>query len=153
MLYFTQGDLFKSEAVALVNAVNTVGTMGKGIALQFKQAFPKNFKQYAAACKTNNLQPGKLLAVWDESVATGKKLIINFPTKLHWKNPSQYQYVEDGLAALAKLIEAENIPSIALPALGCGNGGLNWAAVREMIVKYLNALPVDIYVYEPPGTP
>lgn len=120
---YIKGNLFDPETDALVNAVNTVGVMGKGIALQFKQTFPHNYKVYRAACKNGELTPGVLLAVND--LALGKnKLIVNFPTKKDWKHKSEYEYVESGLVELAKLIKAENIKSIAIPALGCGNGGL-----------------------------
>lgn len=111
--------------------------MGKGIALQFKEAFPQNNKVYIAACKNKELEPGKLLAVWDSNLLLGKKLIINFPTKTHWRQPSRYEYIESGLQALVALIEKEKIQSVALPPLGCGNDGLDWAIVKPMIIKYL----------------
>lgn len=141
--------MLKADAQALVNTVNTVGVMGKGIALQFKEAFPHNNKVYVEACKRNELEPGKLLAVWDSNLHFGKKLIINFPTKVHWRNPSKYEYIEKGLIALVKLIKKENIQSIALPPLGCGNGGLSWPKVKEMITHCLGSLPIDISVFEP----
>lgn len=149
MIYFRKGDMLHSGAEALVNTVNTVGVMGKGIALQFKEAFPVNNKVYIEACKNKELEPGKLLPVWDTNLLLGRKLIINFPTKTHWRQPSKYEYVEKGLVALKALIEKEKITSIALPPLGCGNGGLDWKLVKPMIVHYLQNLPVDVYVYEP----
>ena len=117
MMQFITGDMMQSDAVALVNTVNTVGVMGKGIALQFKEAFRKNNKVYIDACKRNELAPGKLIAVWDENLQSGKKLIINFPTKVHWRQPSKYEYIEKGLDTLRILIQEENIPSIAIPPL------------------------------------
>ena len=149
MLSIVSGDMLKAEAEALVNTVNTVGVMGKGIALQFKEAFPHNNKVYINACKNKQLEPGKLLAVWDNNMLLGKKLIINFPTKTHWRYPSKYEYVEKGLVALVELIKKDGIQSIALPPLGCGNGGLEWPRVKEMISKYLGHLPIEITVFEP----
>jgi O-acetyl-ADP-ribose deacetylase (regulator of RNase III) len=149
MLQLIKGDMLKSKADALVNTVNTVGVMGKGIALQFKEAFPQNNKAYIESCKKNELEPGKLLAVWDSNLLTGKKLIINFPTKVHWRQPSKYEYIEKGLIALVELIKDQNIKSIALPPLGCGNGGLDWNRVKPMISQYLANLPIDVFVFEP----
>lgn len=149
MLNFTKGDLFSSEAEALVNAVNTVGVMGKGIALRFKETFPQNFKAYKKACTNKELRPGKLLAVWDANPATGKKLIINFPTKEHWRSPSQYDYVEQGLTELARYIETTGVQSVALPAIGCGLGGLDWSKVKQLIIQHLEKLNAAIVVYEP----
>jgi O-acetyl-ADP-ribose deacetylase (regulator of RNase III) len=149
MLQFQQGDLLHAPAQALVNTVNTVGIMGKGIALQFKEAFPSNYKVYADACKRNELAPGKLLAVEDHNLELGRKLIINFPTKTHWRQPSRYEYIEQGLAALKNLIKEKDIKSIAVPPLGCGNGGLDWDKVKPMITEYLGDLPANVIVYEP----
>lgn len=125
MLIYVQGDMLQAQTQALVNAVNTVGVMGKGIALQFKRAFPHNYKLYAEACKKKKLVPGKLLGVWDENLLLGRKYIINFPTKTHWRLPSRYEYIEQGLSALKDLLIAEKIQSVALPAPGCGNDGLD----------------------------
>ena len=149
MLQFLKGNLLDSPAESLVNTVNTVGVMGKGIALQFKEAFPVNNKIYITACKASQLQPGKLLAVKDHNALLGEKLIINFPTKKHWRHPSKYHYIEDGLQALVVLIQEQQIKSIAIPPLGCGNGGLDWVIVKQMIQKYLSPLPILVYVYEP----
>lgn len=149
MIIDEQGDLFASPAEALVNTVNTIGVMGKGIALVFKTAFPHNFRVYAAACKSKSLIPGKLLAVRDTSLLYGEKLVINFPTKTDWRLPSEYAYVEQGLEALAELIQKENIASIAIPALGCGNGGLDWVKVKDMIHTKLHGLQTTIHLYGP----
>ncbi|TCC94036.1 phosphatase [Pedobacter frigiditerrae] len=146
---YIKGNLLEANTEALVNTVNTVGVMGKGIALQFKEMFPHNYKLYLAACKNGLLLPGKLLAVKDQTLQ-GEKLIINFPTKTEWFKKSQYDYIENGLKELAKLVVEQNIKSIAIPPLGCGNGGLKWDKVRPMIEKYLGDLKdVDIIVYEP----
>ncbi len=149
MITFTTGDMMQSDAVALVNTVNTVGVMGKGIALQFKEAFKYNNKVYLDACKNKTLIPGKLVAVWDENLQSGRKFIINFPTKVHWRQPSKYEYIDKGLDALRTLIITENIQSIAIPPLGCGNGGLEWAKVKAMIEDKLSGLDLDIQVFEP----
>jgi len=149
MIQFLKGNLLDSNAEALVNTVNTVGVMGKGIALQFKEAFPVNNKKYMEACKAGLLHPGKLLAVKDHNALLGEKLIINFPTKKHWRHPSKYEYIEEGLKALVTFIKERGINSIAIPPLGCGNGGLNWIRVKQMIIEYLQPLNVKAYVYEP----
>ncbi len=141
--------MLEADTEALVNTVNTVGVMGKGIALQFKERFPMNFKIYAAACKKGEVQIGKMLVV-KEITLNGEKLIINFPTKTEWFKKSQYSYIEDGLKDLAKVIEENNISSIAIPPLGCGNGGLKWEKVKPMMDKYLGQLSnVAIQIYEP----
>jgi len=149
MIEFKIGDLLKSDAQALVNTVNTVGVMGKGIALQFKDAFRHNSKVYIDTCKNKRLEPGKLLSVWDENMLYGKKLIINFPTKTHWRHPSKYEYIQKGLAALREEIINRDIKSIAIPPLGAGNGGLDWTIVKPMIVEALGDLPVDVQIFEP----
>jgi O-acetyl-ADP-ribose deacetylase (regulator of RNase III) len=146
---FIKGNLLEAKTQALVNTVNTVGVMGKGIALQFKEAFPVNFKIYAAACKKKELQPGKLLVVKEQTLQ-GEKIIINFPTKTEWYLKSKYEYVEEGLKALVDVIKEYTIESIAIPPLGCGNGGLKWDKVKALIEKYLGDLKqLHIEVYEP----
>lgn len=148
MKYIT-GNLLEAETEALVNTVNTVGVMGKGIALQFKERFPVNFKIYAAACKKGEMQIGKML-VTKENTLNGEKIIINFPTKTEWFKKSQYSYIEDGLKDLVSVIEEYNIQSIAIPPLGCGNGGLKWEKVKVLMNKYLSHLSnVAIQIYEP----
>jgi len=145
---FTKGNLLETDAQAIVNTVNTVGIMGKGIALQFKERFPMNFKIYADLCKKGQVQIGKMLVVKENSLH-GEKIIINFPTKTEWYKKSQYYYVEEGIKDLVKVIDEYKIKSIAIPPLGCGNGGLQWEKVRLLLGKYLNDLDVDITVYEP----
>ena len=150
MITFTTGNLFLSSAEALVNTVNTVGTMGKGIALQFKDLFPHNFKVYAENCKNENVHIGKMLVVKDNNSEYGDKIIINFPTKKHWRQPSKYEYISEGLKDLRRVIVENNIHNIAMPPLGCGNGGLDWEQVKTLIETELSNLPdVNILVYQP----
>lgn len=145
---FTKGNLLETNAHAIVNTVNTVGIMGKGIALQFKERFPMNFKIYADLCKKGQVQIGRMLVVRENSLH-GEKIIINFPTKTEWYKKSRYNYIEEGLKDLVKVIDEYEIKSIAIPPLGCGNGGLQWEKVRLLLEKYLNDLKIDITVYEP----
>lgn len=149
MVHYKIGNLLDSKAEALVNTVNTVGVMGKGIALQFKNMFPNNFKLYSNACKNKDVRVGQLLVVEEEALLTGKKVIINFPTKTNWRLPSEYQYIEAGLVELVKVIKEKKIKSIAIPPLGSGNGGLDWNKVKLILEKYLADLDCDIYIYEP----
>lgn len=149
MIQFTKGDMMSSNAEALVNTVNTVGVMGKGVALRFKEAFPSNFIAYQKACREGSLVPGKLLVERDYNGKGEKKIIINFPTKQHWRYPSKYDYIKSGLEELVRVIECYNIKSIAIPPLGCGNGGLNWVIVRRMITEALQNVEAEITVYEP----
>lgn len=148
MIEYTIGNLFESDAEALVNTVNTVGVMGKGVALQFKKNFHNNYKAYVEACKNGDVQIGRMFVVRDHSLL-GEKLIVNFPTKTDWRKPSEYEYVERGLDALVDTIRQYGIKSIAIPPLGAGNGGLHWDRVKKMIEEKLAALDVRIIVYEP----
>lgn len=146
---FIKGNLLQAPTEALVNTVNTVGVMGKGIALQFKEAFPHNFKVYQKACKKNTLKIGELLVVEDKTFH-GKRVIINFPTKQHWRQKSKIEYIEAGLQALVQVIKEHHIKSIAVPPLGCGYGGLKWVDVKLLIERYLGDLDgVEVHVYEP----
>jgi O-acetyl-ADP-ribose deacetylase (regulator of RNase III) len=147
-----QGNLLEDNSDALVNTVNCVGVMGKGIALQFKQAFPDVFKEYAKECKLGNVQVGRMQVISTESLL-GPKYIINFPTKKHWKEKSKINYIEEGLKDLVNVVKELNIKSIAIPPLGCGNGGLDWLKVREKIANSFKELAIDVYVYEPVGSP
>jgi O-acetyl-ADP-ribose deacetylase (regulator of RNase III)/uncharacterized protein YwgA len=149
MIKFVKGNIFDSKAEALVNTVNTVGVMGKGIALQFKKNFPNNFKLYSEACKNSKIKIGKLLLTEDENLAIGNKIIINFPTKTTWKKPSEYEYIEKGLDDLIRLINQSDIKSVAIPPLGSGNGGLDWAKVKSIIKEKLYNINAEIIVYEP----
>lgn len=149
MIYYKVGNLLDSKAEALVNTVNTVGVMGKGIALQFKQMFPNNFKIYKDICKNKELKVGELLVTKDDALFGGRKIIINFPTKTSWRLPSEYKYIEDGLDELVKVIKEHNIKSIAIPPLGSGNGGLDWNKVKQILEKSLADLDCEIFIYEP----
>ncbi|HVZ30130.1 MAG TPA: macro domain-containing protein [Asticcacaulis sp.] len=149
MIEFTQGNLLDSDAEALVNTVNTVGVMGKGVALMFKEAFPENFKKYEAACKAKEIHVGKVF-ITHRDAFLGPKWIVNFPTKAHWRYPSKIEWIEQGLDDLKAVISKNNIRSIALPPLGAGNGGLEWSTVRELIVNKLQNLEeVRVVIYEP----
>jgi len=149
MIIDIKGNLLESPAVALVNTVNTVGVMGKGIALQFKKAFPHNFEVYREACKNRELTIGKILAVKDRDLLWGEKLILNFPTKTDWRLPSEYSYIEKGLFALREYVTIHQVESLAIPPLGCGNGGLDWLKVKPMIADAMEGIELPIWVYEP----
>ena len=150
MITFTEGNLLKAETEALVNTVNTVGVMGKGIALMFKEAFPENFLAYSAACKEHEIEVGRIFATERKDLVGGPKWIINFPTKKHWRNPSKIEWIRDGLQDLVRFIREHKIKSIALPPLGSGNGGLDWKEVRPVIEAALGNLEgVDVVVFEP----
>ena len=149
MIHYVKGNLLDSNAQALVNTVNTVGVMGKGIALQFRESFPENYRVYRNACQKKALHVGQLLVVEDFNLTSGSKIIINFPTKTHWRLPSEYAYIEKGLQALRVEIISRNINSIAIPPLGSHNGGLDWGRVKQMIEYFLSDLDCDIYLYEP----
>jgi O-acetyl-ADP-ribose deacetylase (regulator of RNase III) len=149
MITFIQGNLLQSDAEALVNTVNTVGVMGKGVALMFKEAFPENFKAYEKACKDGDVQVGRMF-VTERQKLIGPKWIINFPTKKHWRHPSKIEWVEEGLEDLKRVIVEKQIRSLALPPLGSGNGRLDWNKVRLRIEASLGTLhDVEIIVYEP----
>lgn len=148
MIKYIKGNLFDAQTEALVNTVNTVGVMGKGIALQFKKKYPHNYKVYRDACKTGNFKTGQVLVV-KEGDLLNQKLIINFPTKAHWRSPSKYEYITLGLTALKAEIAKNSIKSIAIPPLGCGNGGLEWGKVKVLIEETLNEVNCDIHVYTP----
>ncbi len=148
MITFTHGNLLDARAEALVNTVNTVGVMGKGIALMFKERFVENFCRYAAACKAKEIQTGKMF-VTPVHELDGPRWIVNFPTKQHWRAPSRMEWVVDGLQDLRRFLVEQQVKSIAIPPLGAGNGGLEWAEVREQIELALGDLDIDILVFEP----
>lgn len=149
MVTYTHGNLLEAEVDAVVNTVNTVGIMGKGIALMFKEHFPRNFEAYARACEADEVRVGKMF-VTENKELFGPRWIINFPTKTHWRVKTQIEWVEEGLKDLVRVIREKNIRSIAIPPLGCGNGGLNWQDVRPLIEAALGELDgVDAIVYEP----
>ncbi|MHB1505772.1 MAG: type II toxin-antitoxin system antitoxin DNA ADP-ribosyl glycohydrolase DarG [Sulfobacillus sp.] len=153
MIELKHGDILQTDAEALVNPVNCVGVMGRGIALQFKTAFPANFKAYAAACKNHEVQPGRMF-VFETSQTANLRLIINFPTKRHWRSQSRMEDIETGLEALVDVIRRDGIHSIAIPPLGSGLGGLDWTEVRPRIEAALRPLAdLRVSLYEPDGAP
>src|SRR5690606_33625803 len=149
MINYVTGNILDSEAQAIVNTVNTLGVMGKGIALQFKKAYPNNYKSYSVACKNNEVVVGKMFVTIDSNISSGEKIIINFPTKRDWRKPSEYVYIEDGLDDLIDVIKHNQIKSIAIPPLGAGNGGLKWEKVKKIIEDKLSNFNIEIFVYEP----
>lgn len=153
MIEFKSGDILHENVEALVNTVNCVGVMGRGIALQFKNTFPENFKEYAAACKKGELEPGKLF-VFSTNQIVNPRYIINFPTKRHWRGKSRMEDIEAGLLALVQCIAEYGIKSIAIPPLGCGLGGLDWEVVKSRILWHLQGLDgVRVVLFEPNGAP
>ena len=153
MIEFKTGDILAEDVEALVNSVNCVGVMGRGIALQFKNAYPENFKAYAAACKRNEVKPGCMF-VFETGYLASPRCIINFPTKRHWRGKSRIEDIDAGLVALAQEIRERDIRSIAIPPLGSGLGKLAWQAVRQRIEAGLQGLTdVRVIVFEPGGGP
>lgn len=143
MITYVKGDLLRSPAKVLVNTVNTVGVMGKGIAYDFKRIYPEMFSQYQHYCENGLLKIGKL---W--LYKTPHKWILNFPTKRHWRNKSKVEYLEAGLEKFANTYDSKGIVSISFPQLGCGNGELDWGSqVQPLMEKYLRRLPIDIYIH------
>lgn len=153
-IHLTHGDLLKQDDVdAIVNTVNCVGVMGKGIALQFKNKWPDNFTQYQAACKAGEVRPGKMM-VFDAGAYAQPHFIINFPTKDHWRGNSKLSFIQDGLQDLIAQLRVLDIRSIAIPPLGCGNGGLAWGEVKPLIEAAFAELPdVDVHLFEPGMAP
>jgi O-acetyl-ADP-ribose deacetylase (regulator of RNase III) len=153
MIEIKRGNLLMANAETLVNTVNCVGYMGKGVALQFKKAFPENFTEYQKACRAGLVQPGRMFVSETGSIL-GPRYIVNFPTKRHWRGKSRYEDIEAGLRALVSEVKRLAIRSIALPPLGCGLGGLNWKKVRPMIEGAFNEVPdVHVMLFEPAGAP
>ena len=153
MIEFKKGDLLTADVEALVNTVNCVGIMGRGVALQFKERFPANFKAYETACRREEVQPGRMF-VFETGMLTNPKFIINFPTKRHWRGKSRMEDIASGLLALSDEIRDRGIKSIAIPPLGSGLGGLNWSEVRPRIEAELRGFnDLRVVVYEPNGTP
>ena len=149
MINYTKGNLLDAPAEALVNTVNEVGVMGKGIALMFREAFPGSAQEYEEACERGDVKVGRVLATRNDRMM-GPKWIIHFPTKKHWRDPSQLEWIRDGLQDLARVVRERGISSIAVPPLGCGNGGLNWVDVRREIESARSSLEgVDVLVFEP----
>lgn len=144
MIRYVAGNLLDSPAQTLVNTVNCVGVMGKGIALEFKRLYPAMYKEYAAMCERHEVLPGVPYC----HSSSGRQ-IVNFPTKDHWRAKSRLEDVERGLRLLRENYRDWNITSIAMPPLGCGNGGLEWGAVKPLIERYLSDVSIDVFVYEP----
>jgi O-acetyl-ADP-ribose deacetylase (regulator of RNase III) len=143
MITYVEGDLFQSPARALVNPVNTAGVMGKGLALEFKRRYPAMFEQYRDLCEKKQLDVGQL---W--IFKTPDKWILNFPTKKHWRQKSEVEYIEAGLERFVAIYQEEGIDSIAFPQLGCGSGQLDWETqVRSLMEKYLGSLPIPIHIH------
>jgi O-acetyl-ADP-ribose deacetylase (regulator of RNase III) len=153
MIEPTRGNILTDDAEALVNTVNCVGVMGKGIALQFKKAFPENFNAYQAACRHKEVRPGSMF-VYKTGQIFNPRFIINFPTKRHWREKSRYEDIENGLQALLQEVRRHNIRSIAIPPLGAGLGGLQWDRVRGMIESvFTDLVDISVRLYEPKGSP
>ena len=148
MIRFIKGNIFDSNAKTLVNTVNCVGIMGKGLAKEFKLRFPSMYKEYVNACRRGELRSGRPF-IYRDLV----KNVLCFPTKDNWKGPSKYEFIEAGLKAIAENYEKWGLESLAVPPLGTGLGGLDWKRVKELVIKYLGHLPIDIEVYEPVGDP
>lgn len=152
MIKSGKGNLLKADVDALVNTVNTVGVMGKGIALQFKRAFPKNYRDYVAASKVGELEIGRMFV--SEQPLHKPHYIINFPTKKDWRAQSRLEYVSEGLVDLVRVVQENHIRTIAIPPLGCGNGGLSWSDVRPLIIQAFASLPeVEVWLYAPGHEP
>ena len=153
MIEFTRGDILKADAEALVNTVNCVGVMGRGVALQFRKAFPECFKDYKVVCDRKELHPGKM-HVCDLDRLENPRLVINFPTKRHWKGKSKLEDIDAGLTALVDMVRQRDIRSIAIPPLGCGLGGLEWSEIRPRIERaFADLEDVQVLLFEPGGAP
>lgn len=149
MIHYTRGNLLKADSEALVNTVNEVGVMGKGVALMFRDAFPANAAIYREAARDKKVKVGQMLVTANPDLL-GPRWIINFPTKKHWRHPSKIEWIREGLKDLVRVITDNKIRSVALPPLGCGNGGLEWSHVRREIEGALAVIPeVDVVVFEP----
>ena len=142
MIRYLEGDLFCSPAQTIVNTVNTVGVMGKGIALEFKKRYPDMFRSYQTACEKYGFHTGQLMLLYEAD-----HWILLFPTKKHWRNPSKLEYIEQGLAKFVDRYADKQITSVAFPRLGCGNGELAWKDVKPLMEQYLGNLPIDVYIY------
>ena len=149
MITYRVGNILESQSEALVNTVNTVGIMGKGVALAFRKTFPEAMEEYLKAVREDKIRVGEVQIVKTQYIAP--RYIINFPTKTHWRYPSKIEYIETGLSDLVLKVKHYQIRSIALPPLGCGNGKLEWKVVKPLMVKYLNQIAgdVEVIIYEP----
>ena len=149
VITYTQGNLLEANVEALVNTVNTVGVMGKGIALMFKERFPKNMTEYVKACKDKKVNTGKMFVTQNDELSE-PRWIVNFPTKQHWRDKSKIEWISEGLVDLRKFLETNKVKSIAISALGAGLGGLTWSEVKFEIEKVLSGIKsTEVIVYEP----
>jgi O-acetyl-ADP-ribose deacetylase (regulator of RNase III) len=149
MITNTVGNLLDANAEAVVNTVNCVGVMGKGIALQFAKRFPEILKPYKEACENKTLRPG-VIQVHERRDLLFPRYILNFPTKRHWKDQSYLEDIDCGLDDLIRVVRVRGIRSLAIPALGCGHGGLDWEIVSNLIHQKLTLLvDVDIWLHGP----
>ena len=149
MIKFVTGDFFDYDATIRVNTVNCVGVMGAGVALLFKNKFPRMNEEYVKACERGYVKPGEP-HVWEDNGFFGSNIIIiNFPTKDHWRNPSEYEYIEKGLSWLRAYLKEKGDVTITIPALGCGHGGLDWNRVKTLMLQYLDGLDSNILIFEP----
>jgi O-acetyl-ADP-ribose deacetylase (regulator of RNase III) len=149
MITYATGDLLQADAEALVNAVNCVGVMGKGIALQFKRRYPDNFQAYERACTRDEVSIGTMF-VTETGHFDGPRYVINFPTKTHWRGPSRLSYIDAGLVDLIRVLRDDKIRSVAIPPLGVGNGGLDWVQVERRLIEALQQVPgVRAIIYPP----
>ena len=145
-------NLFDSDAQVLVNTVNTVGVMGKGIAKEFKKRYPEMFEKYKKICKSGRFKTGEL---WLYNIPDSNRRVLNFPTKRHWRGRSKVEYIESGLEKFVRTYEEKGIASISFPMLGSSNGGLDWETqVKPLMEKYLKDLPIEvrIHLYSPDST-
>lgn len=142
MIEYIEGDIFESPAQVIVNTVNTVGVMGKGVALSYKKRYPEMFESYKTVCEQGLLKIGKLMLFYEADY-----WVLLFPTKENWRQPSKLEYIEAGLQKFVQSYAAKGITSVAFPRLGCGNGELNWDEVKPLMEKYLKKLPIPIYIY------
>lgn len=153
MIEITRGNILRTDAEALVNTVNCVGHMGKGIALQFKKAYPENYEAYRKACDAKEVRPGRMF-VYETGSVMNPRYIINFPTKRHWRGRSRLEDIDAGLEALVEIVREYGIRSVAIPPLGCGLGGLSWQVVQPMIRRAFQGLPeTRVVLFEPSGSP
>ncbi|MCW2952766.1 MAG: Appr-p processing protein [Conexibacter sp.] len=153
MVEITRGNLLDADVEALVNTVNTVGVMGKGIALQFRKAFPRVYDAYKSACDAGMVKPGQMLVAQTGRIS-GPRLVINFPTKRHWRGKSRLEDIDAGLRDLVRVLEEWDVRSVAVPPLGCGNGGLDWNLIRPRIEQALRDLErTHVLLFEPAGAP
>ena len=143
MIEYVDGDIFDVRAQTIVNPVNTMGVMGKGLALEFKNKYPEMFKSYHNICANHQFAIGQLMLFHADD-----RWVLLFPTKENWRNPSRLEYIEAGLQKFVETYKRKGITSIAFPKLGCGNGGLDWDDVRQLMVKYLDPLPIPVFIVD-----